>query len=101
MFAQKLEPIDSLYAKSLLDYSSRVNRITHQIWPGMRIGPSCIFRQNGPAFLVNHPQPPANAIPMGDGIYLLNQADLALGELPKRILTSTSPPTIITSSPSC
>jgi hypothetical protein len=78
-FAQKLEPIDSLYAKSLLDYSSKVNRITHQIWPGMRIGPSCIFRQNGPAFLINHPQPPANARDLGDGIYLLKQADLALG----------------------
>ena len=78
-FAQPLQSIDSLYAKSLLGYATKIKRVTDTIWPGMRIGPSCIFRQNGPAFLVNHPQPPATAVYLGDSIYRLQQADLALG----------------------
>lgn len=76
--AQKMESIDSAYLSTLPTFSKNVNRVKEKIWPGMTIGPSCIFRLNGPAFLLNHPQPPLNSTLVSDRIYKLNQADLAI-----------------------
>lgn len=76
---QQLQPIDSVYVRSLLDFSNKANRISEKVWPGMSVGPACIFRQNGPAFLINHPQPPATATYLGNRIYMLKKADPALG----------------------
>ena len=76
--AQQLEPIDSAYLKTLLNFSKNVATIKDSIWPGMKIGPSCIFRINGPAFLINHPQPPVTAKCLADSIYMFSQADIAL-----------------------
>ncbi|AKD54580.1 hypothetical protein SD10_06305 [Spirosoma radiotolerans] len=67
-----------MYVSQLLAFSAKAKRFTNQVWPGMSIGPACIFRQNGPAFLINHPRPPVNATYLGDSIYRLEQADLAL-----------------------
>lgn len=44
----------------------------------MTIGPSCIFRLNGPAFLIHHPKPPSSARYWIDSIYVFNQAEYAL-----------------------
>src|SRR5688572_29936332 len=76
--AQILEPIDSAYLNRLVDFSRNVNKIKENVWPGMTIGPSCIFRLNGPAFLIHHPQPPANAKYLVGSIYIFNPAEYGL-----------------------
>jgi hypothetical protein len=76
--AQKIEPIDSVYLNKLPDFLKKAESIKDEVWPGMKIGPFCIYRTNGPVFLMNHPKPPANATYLGNNIYMLNQADLAL-----------------------
>jgi len=76
--AQKIEPIDSLYLNKLADFLGKVELIKDKVWPGMTIGPFCIYRLNGPIFLMNHPQPPANGTYLRDSIYMLSQADYAL-----------------------
>ncbi len=76
--AQKLEAIDSVFMNSLANFSKNLETIKDSIWPDMSIGPYCIFRLNGPAFLMNHPSPPQNARLLKDKIYLLNQSDYGL-----------------------
>ncbi len=76
--AQKIEPIDSLYLDKLPDFLKKANSIKDEVWPGMKIGPFCIYRSNGPIFLMNHPKPPANATSLGNGIYMLNQSEYTL-----------------------
>jgi hypothetical protein len=77
-YAQIIEPIDSAYLHGFINFSINANSIKEKTWPGMTIGPSCIYRLNGPAFLINHPQPPANAKLLKDSIYMFNQTDYAL-----------------------
>src|ERR1700733_10237047 len=78
VFAQKIEPIDSFYLDKLPDFLKKADSIKDEVWPGMKIGPFCIYRSNGPIFLMNHPKPPAGASYLGNGIYMLNQADYVL-----------------------
>lgn len=73
--AQVIEPIDSLYFNAINVFSKNINNITKKVWPGMQIGPFCIFRLNGPAFLMNHPNPPANGKYLKDSVFLLNQSE--------------------------
>ncbi len=77
-FAQELTGIDSLYLKAFTTFPEKMNEIKEAVWPGMKIGPSCIFRVNGPAFLINHPLVPGNARHITDSIYVFNQRDYAL-----------------------
>ncbi len=75
---QILEPIDSAYLNTFGDFSRNVNNIKDKVWSGMEVGPSCIFRLNGPAFLMNHPQPAANGKLLSDSTFMFKQAELAL-----------------------
>jgi hypothetical protein len=75
---QKLEAIDSVFMNSLSDFSKNLESIKNSIWPDMKIGPYCIFRLNGPAFLINHPAPPQDARLLNYGIYVLNQSEYGL-----------------------
>ena len=76
--AQLLEPIDSIYLNALPRFSQNITRITNNVWPGMTIGPYAIFRIGGPVFLKNHPEPPAGAKLLKDGIYEFSQSEYAL-----------------------
>jgi len=76
--AQTLTGIDSVYLSGLSGFTKNINNIKDQVWPGMKIGPYCCFRENGPAFLMNHPTPPLNAKQSGNGIYILNQSEFGL-----------------------
>ena len=53
--AQGLTPIDRAYRESLPQFSQNIQQLTKHAWPEMQIGPYCIFRMNGPAFITNHP----------------------------------------------
>jgi hypothetical protein len=75
---QAIQPIDSLYLGSLPQFSKNIENIREKVWPGMTMGPYCIFRIGGPAFLKNHPNPPAKAKLLKDSIYQFSQADFAL-----------------------
>lgn len=77
-YAQQFEPIDSVFINSLLNFSINIEKIKDSVWPDMKIGPYCIFRLEGPAFLLNHSDPPINAKLINDNIYLLNQSDYGL-----------------------
>jgi hypothetical protein len=76
--AQIIQPIDSTYLHAFPAFGKNVNNIKGKVWPGMTIGPACIFRLHGPAFLTHHPQPPADAKLVGDSIYMFPQADYAI-----------------------
>jgi hypothetical protein len=76
--AQTLQPLDSVYLKSFSQFSNNIKAISEKVWPGMTIGPYCIFRIGGPVFLQHHPEPPANAKLLKDSIYMFSQADYAL-----------------------
>jgi hypothetical protein len=76
--AQQLEPIDSVFLNSFTYFSKNIENIKDSVWPDMQIGPYSIFRLNGPAFLMNHTNPPQNAKLINDNIYLLNQSDYEL-----------------------
>jgi hypothetical protein len=78
LMAQKLEAIDSVFMNSVTNFSKNLESIKDSIWPDMKIGPYCIFRLNGPAFLMNHPNPPKTGEMVNDRICLLNQADYGL-----------------------
>lgn len=76
--AQIKEPVDSVYLNTLAAFSKNIYSLKDEVWPGMQIGPFCIFRVNGPVFIMNHPQPPREARYLKDSIYVFNQADYAL-----------------------
>lgn len=76
--AQILTAKDSVYLASFPEFSKNVNTIKDQVWPGMTIGPFCGCRLNGPALLMNHPNPPKNSIQLSNGIYLLKQSEFGL-----------------------
>lgn len=76
--AQVITPIDSAYLSKVADFSQNINKIKEKVWPGMQIGPYCIFRLNGPAFLLNHSAPPQNSHHLKDSIYILNTSDYGL-----------------------
>lgn len=77
-YAQQFEPIDSVYLNSLPNFKENIEKIKNNIWPEMNVGPYCIFRSNGPSFLINHPDPPKNAKLIQNNIYLINQSDYRL-----------------------
>lgn len=76
--AQQLDSIDSAFINSLTNFSINLEKIKDSIWPDMKTGPFCIFRLDGPAFLMNHSDPPINAKLINNNIYLLNQSDYEL-----------------------
>ncbi len=71
--AQKLEAIDSVFLNSIPAFSKNLESLRDSIWPDMKIGPYCIFRMNGPAFLINHPDPPENSVNLNGTVWLLKQ----------------------------
>jgi hypothetical protein len=76
--AQTTTPLDSAYLAHLATFSKNAYSLAPEIWPGMTIGPFCIFRVNGPAYIMNHPAPPKEARLLRDSIYIFKQSDYAL-----------------------
>jgi hypothetical protein len=74
----QLQPIDSLYAKLLVDYYREFEKYTESIWPGMTLCPVCIYRYNGPAFLYKHPSPPPSFRELENGVWQGTQAELPI-----------------------
>lgn len=70
--------MDRLYAEGLLSFYEEVESLSQSIWPGMQLCPVCIYRQNGPAFLYKHPNPPDSFRPIDDGLWCGKQSDLQL-----------------------
>ncbi|MBT1709448.1 hypothetical protein KK062_14490 [Fulvivirgaceae bacterium PWU5] len=75
--AQATTPLDSTYLANLATFSKNAHSLASEIWPGMKIGPFCIFRVNGPAYIMNHPAPPEARL-LHDSIYSFKQSDYAL-----------------------
>jgi hypothetical protein len=75
---QATTPLDSTYLANLATFSKNAHSLAREIWPGMKIGPFCIFRVNGPAYIMNHPAPPKEARLLHDSIYIFKQSDYAL-----------------------
>ncbi len=73
-----LHPYDQLYAGKLSSFYKEVETLAPVIWPGMKLCPICIFRQDGPAFLHKHPFPPRSFIHLGDDVWMGEQAELQL-----------------------
>lgn len=48
------------------------------IWPGMELGPVCLFRRGGPAFLFNHPHPPESFREIGENLFVGSQREWQL-----------------------
>lgn len=76
--AQVLNPIDSLYLNNVAVFARTIDRLKENVWPGMQVGPYCIFRLGGPAVLLNHPAPPRNSRHLKDSIYVFNASDYNL-----------------------
>jgi hypothetical protein len=76
--AQTTTSLDSTYLAHLATFSKNAHTLASEIWPGMKIGPFCIFRVNGPAYILNHPQPPKEARLLHDSISIFKQSDYAL-----------------------
>lgn len=70
--------IDSLYMKSIDLYYSQAEIHRDDVWEGIKLGPVCLFRDNGPAFLYNHPKPPSSMKKLSDKLYVGKQRDLKL-----------------------
>ena len=51
--------IDSLYMQQLEEFYFFAEGNKDKIWPAMKMYPVCLYRTDGPAFLYNHPDPPA------------------------------------------
>jgi len=75
--AQPIIAIDSSYLNAMNQFSKNVTQITDSVWPGMQIGPYCIFRFNGPAFITYHSGFNGENTP-SDSIYVLNARDYGL-----------------------
>ena len=76
--AIEIESIDRIYLNEMPRFYSNVNKIAGKVWPGMKIGPFCAFRLNGPAFMMNHPNPPEQAKNLGNGVFVFSQSDYNL-----------------------
>jgi hypothetical protein len=74
----RLESIDSLYMQSLDSFYSKARMYKDEVWEGMQLAPVCLFRDNGPAFLYNHPDPPASMARLSKKLYVGEQKDLNL-----------------------
>ncbi len=71
-------PIDSLYLGGMEAFYRKAAAFSEEVWPGMRLSPMCAFRENGPAFLYNHPNPPETFKRIGDQLYAGEQAELKI-----------------------
>jgi hypothetical protein len=59
-FGQKgLLLIDSMYINSIETFYNNAQKGTNDIWKSMTLAPVCLYREDGPALLYNHPNPPA------------------------------------------
>ncbi len=76
--AVEIEPIDNTYLNEMPEFYSNVKKLADKVWPGMKIGPFCAFRLNGPAFIMNHPDPPEQAKKLEDNIFVFSQQDYNL-----------------------
>jgi hypothetical protein len=76
--AQNVTALDSTYLAYLAPFAKNARTLARDVWPGMKVGPFCIFRVNGPVYILNHPAPPKDARLLRDSIYTFNQADYAL-----------------------
>ncbi|MBT1689524.1 hypothetical protein [Dawidia soli] len=48
--AQTITSLDSTYLAYLTAFSKNARSLASEVWPGMTIGPFCIYRVNGPAY---------------------------------------------------
>lgn len=70
--------IDSLYLNKIEGFYKNADQIRSSAWPGMTLSPICVFRNNGPAFLYNHPNPPESFKKLRDNLYMGTQAELQI-----------------------
>jgi hypothetical protein len=70
--------IDSLYFNSISKFYKEANEYKNSIWTDMKLGPVCLFRIDGPAFLYKHPNPPGNFKKLSKDLYVGKQVDLGL-----------------------
>jgi len=73
-----LTAFDQLYIDQLESFYKEIETLADTIWPGMKLCPVCIYRQDGPAFLYKHPNPPESLTSIGEELWLGKQADLQL-----------------------
>ena len=71
-------PIDSMYSRWMVEFYPQAENRVSEIWPGMRLLPVCVFRIDGPAWLYNHPDPPASFVQIDDRLWQGRQQDLHL-----------------------
>ena len=69
---------DHLYQDTIEKFYINAEIAIKEIWPDMKLAPVCLFRNNGPAILYNHPNPPKNFTRITDKLYLGKQKDLQL-----------------------
>lgn len=71
-------PIDSLYLNKIEVFYKNADRLRSTAWPEMTLSPICVFRKNGPAFLYNHPTPPASFKKVKENLYMGTQEELQI-----------------------
>ncbi len=74
----QLLPIDSIYLSAIGDFYANADDLKDEIWEDMQLAPICLFRENGPALLYNHPSPPQSFHKMSDKFYIGKQDELQL-----------------------
>ena len=73
-----LQAIDSLYMQGIKEFYAFAREHKEEIWPGMTLGPLCVYRMGGPAFLYNHPEPPPSFVEIASGLYMGQQSEQQL-----------------------
>ncbi|MGD9161977.1 MAG: hypothetical protein PVG39_26435 [Desulfobacteraceae bacterium] len=76
--AAEIDSIDSIYLDEMPQFYNNVKKLADKVWPGMKIGPFCAFRLNGPAFIMNHPDPPEQAKKLNSNVFIFSQTDYNL-----------------------
>jgi len=75
---ENILPIDSLYMATIEKFYENADKFKNEIWPGMKLSPICLYRENGPAFLYNHPDPPKYFKKIKSNLYMGTQAESQL-----------------------
>ncbi len=75
---QELSSLDSIYLNAAEKFCANTTTCIESIWPGMKSSPICLFRVGGPAFLLNHPNPPAGFMKLSDSLSIGKQSNLDL-----------------------
>lgn len=75
---ENILPIDSLYMATIEKFYENADKFRTEIWPGMKLSPICLYRENGPAFLYNHPNPPKYFKKINSNLYMGTQVESQL-----------------------